>query len=189
MFRHLWDFALSVIQHWVALVTGCFVIAAIVVWERYRKKPIAGWLFWTVIGVFLVSACFLAWQDERLKVEHLTSNRISLTPKEIIAVFEGRTTIQGDELASIYLGKWTDYSGTINDIGSMNFGLSAGTYVSFKKDNFTDPLIMARGSSAKWNKQLSMLRSGDKIKVGGHISKIYKDGLWLDDGEIIELPH
>ncbi len=187
MFRHVLDFALSVAHHWEILVAGTVLSAAVAVWERYHKKPIAGWLFRSVIVASLVIAFFLAWQDERLKVEHFTTNRTLLTPKELVAVFVGRTTGQGNELARVYIGKWIEVAGTISDISPFGFGMfTQESFITLQTPN--EPTIFVRFGH-EWNSKLSVLRAGEKIKVYGQISDIYNSGIWLSNGEITELPH
>jgi hypothetical protein len=185
MFLHIYEFLLSVIHHWDVLVAGTVLSAAVGVWERLQKRPIANWLFRSVIIGALVTASYFAWLDERLRIEHLTSNRISLTPAQLSAVYTGRTTSQGKELASVYIGKWTEISGVISDIGP--FGESGKSFVSLKRET-KDPYIFVLFES-EWNKKLAALKTGEPLKVSGQIHEIQQSSLWLYNGEILELPH
>jgi hypothetical protein len=61
------------------------------------------------MAVALFIASFMAWSDERAKFDKLDEKlkalniqleRVTLSPEDLVRIFDGRTTAQGDELAS-----------------------------------------------------------------------------------------
>jgi hypothetical protein len=58
------SFVTAVADHWVTLVTGGLIIAALAVWERVRRQiPLKAYAV-ILVGAFFV-ACYQAWSDER----------------------------------------------------------------------------------------------------------------------------
>lgn len=185
MLKHLWDFALALISQWAALVTGGIVVAVIAFVERIRKKPIAGKLFWAAIIASFFFASFLAWRDERVRVESLHLDRLTLKPIDLANTVRGLTTSQSQKLARVYIGKWIEASGQISDIRT-DVGMSVDRAGVTLKDD-SGPVIAAVFVK-KWTEPISVLRAGERIRLIGQISKIETNWIWLEDCELLEVP-
>ena len=70
--RELGSFMKGVIGHWGILVTSNAVVGAIAIYEHYHGKIIPTLLLQITVYLSLFLAFFLAWRDERRKVEVLT---------------------------------------------------------------------------------------------------------------------
>jgi hypothetical protein len=80
MFHELADYIWALKEHWVSLVTGGGVIAALTMLERKWKQ--INWTRWRwLTWFFLLWATFLAWSDERERADaanaHLTATESS----------------------------------------------------------------------------------------------------------------
>lgn len=188
MLRHIWDFLSAVIANWVALAGG--IIGVLIgLLERHNKKPFIGRPFWCAMAFALLISCFWAWRDERLQVEALHLDKISLTPKELVQIFNERTTAQGENLAAVYTGKWIEVSGTISDVKFWPNGLfwkRAGVTLMNNDDPKNNPVVGATFVE-KWTEPFSALRVGEKIRALGQIRKIEKGWVWLEDCELMEI--
>jgi hypothetical protein len=74
----LWLFLCAVASHWVVLMTGGVITAALTAFQYWREKPFS-WRFhkW-VIGMFMAVACFLAWRDEYERAQQLLGAKADL---------------------------------------------------------------------------------------------------------------
>jgi putative nucleic acid binding protein len=181
LWEHIGGFIHAVCQHWWILLMGA-VSGGLSLWEKWREKPIPRRVFVAGLGIAFTVACFLAWQDERLIIEKLHLDRISLSPSELIRVFDGRTTAQGDELASVYLGKWIEISGVISDISTYR-GFKSTTASVFLTD--TKPYIFLLFEE-QWLNRLKALQAGDKIKAFGQIQSVDRASIRIENSEIVE---
>ena len=69
--RELAVFISASVRHWGVLVTGGVLVASVVVYEHVTGRAISGSFFWGAIGASLFAAFFLAWRDERRKLQIL----------------------------------------------------------------------------------------------------------------------
>lgn len=193
---HVWDFIVVVVYNWVALVGG-IVGMGIGFYERYKKRRFIGWRFRAVLGIALFVAAFLAWRDERLKIESLHLDRTTQTPTQLTQIYSGRTTTQGATLAAIYIGKWMEVSGQITDIQAFQtrwFLLpTISYYMSILDDNpdNTDWMLpkVSGTFDPKWSETLSVLKPKERITILGKISEVREHGVDLIDCRITALPH
>lgn len=186
MLLHLWEFIGSVSRHWVTLLSGLIVIVISLI-ERKRGKQFTGWPVWSAVLVLFFFACFQAWQDERVKAEGSTGlNLLSITPQEVVGVFTGRTTEQGQSLAKVYIGKWLQVSGAIQDI-QLDKDLFGRTSHTIWLAGY-EPAIFTKFGK-KWDNQISALSAGDNITVVGQIENIAHNDIWLSNCQLKDIPH
>jgi hypothetical protein len=62
------QFLRAIGKRWAALLTGGILIAVLSQWDRLGGSPVPHWVWWTVTGITLVWACFLAWREQFLRV-------------------------------------------------------------------------------------------------------------------------
>lgn len=53
---------------WVTLLTGGVLIAVLSQWERLGGPAVVHWVWWSVTGITLLWACFLAWREQFRRV-------------------------------------------------------------------------------------------------------------------------
>jgi hypothetical protein len=109
------------------------------------------------------------------------------TPREIVSVFEGKTTAQGETLAKIYKGKWLKVSGHVSDIMIHNDPLLwyMAVIVSLSY-NAPEPSIGMRFNRT-WRRQFSALQKGDVITAVGKIREVARYYIQLKGCELIQI--
>lgn len=190
--HHVGQYLSAIIHGWVALVSGLASIILLVLvafwgddWPflKDNKKTFV----WTAF-ICLVVAGFSAWRKERQRWErHDGLAALSITPKEMVRVYKGRTTVHGERLAKNYVGKWMRVGGTIHDVNvSTNWmdSLWAGTV--FLGWNLTQPMVVLN-FTRRWVHTLSALRKGDSINVIGRVRKVDNSTVWLERCELLEI--
>lgn len=191
MLRDLARFTIAVARHWGILVTGGFIVGLIALVERVSGKAISGWPLWLALGMSLFLASFLAWRDERQvistlnktledlneTIKKLQQDTISLTPEDLIKPYDGRTTIQGQKLASTYVGKWITVSGSVDDVES-NYGTLR---IRLERRNPMVDLTFDEQSKDS----VSVLRKGDTITARCEIQSIGRGFISLKNCELI----
>lgn len=171
---------------WVSLmsgVAGVVLLVLLVFWgDQYTYLKDNKKTFVWMAFICLIVAGFSAWRKERQRWERLAGSTVcSLTPEELVKVFDGRTTAQGDALAKNYIGKWIKVSGSIDDVTTAS--RRRVTNVNLETDAPYIILIF-RGKAAD---SLSMLRKGDIISVFGRIDLIARDAVRLESCELLEI--
>ena len=101
------------------------------------------------------------------------------SPRELLALFEGRTILQGDRLMEPYKGLWisvvAETSMIVPDTSGITVVLMSG------KD-----LVNARFDN-RWRTALSRVNKGDQIKIRGKIAAVQNgQQLYLLDSELTE---
>ncbi|OLE52218.1 MAG: hypothetical protein AUG51_19125 [Acidobacteria bacterium 13_1_20CM_3_53_8] len=192
LLRHVGQYLSTILHGWVSLVSGIagiVLLVLVIFWEdKYAFLRDNKATFVWMAFICLMVAGFSAWRKERQKWEQLGGlATLSATPKEIVSVFKGRTTAQGEKLAKNYVGKWMRVSGPIQD-------------VEVETDPFL-PLSVARVNlrtglgeagiflrfSRKWVDSLSVLRNGDTISVFGQIKYVARNHISLKKYELLEI--
>ncbi len=182
---HIRQYLDAIIRGWVSLVSGSVgvVLLVLVVFfsDRYTVLRDNKTTFVWAAFVCLLIAGFAAWRKERVRWEQVTGEGLAKTllpstPDELVKVFEGRTTVQGEQLAKAYEGKWMELSGVVGDVKEDEVDLerrgSAGVYLEFDK---------------KWRNTLAALRRGDPIKVQGQIRYVYTNHMRLHHCELMDV--
>lgn len=193
MFRHhIWEFVLAVWNHSIVLLAGVISLA-IGIFERIRKKAITGRVL-TIIGVIvLFVACFLAWQDERVKIERL--DVLSVEPYDLVSLYKYRTESQGKALTQTYIDKWIEVSGSVAEVRVPQehwFGtagqLSVNT-MSSKPNHPADAVATVNldFTNKKSIRALQALSQGEKIQARGQVKKIGREVVDLENCEILEV--
>lgn len=187
-FNHIGLYLRAILGGWVSLLSGIagvvLLVLTVFLSDRFAVLRDNKTTFvWAAIVCVLVAG-FAAWREERLQLEKLTgeSNRVMLsaTPDELIKVFDGRTTAQGERLAQAYAGKWLQVRGVVSDVQSDSGG--GEKIVSKVGDGVTAVLYFHK----KWRDVLSALRKGDTVTVLGQIQYVYTNHIALINCDLIE---
>jgi hypothetical protein len=87
---------------------------------------------------------------------------VNVSPSYLLSLYENVTTLQGDELAAAYIGKWMPVTGRVHDI----FGLSnAVTAQIFDHDE----KFISASFSAEESEKVSHIAHGETITIRGEI--------------------
>jgi hypothetical protein len=179
LLHHLWQYLSAIYEGWVSLVGGIAGIVLLILvvflgddyaFLRDNKKTFV----WTAF-ICLVIAGFSAWRTERQKWERLGGlTALTKTPKELVSVFNQRTSTQGTKLSKHYIGKWLKVSGPLRDVESGTDRRTRRFVMTTLEGAMTDdePLITMRFTKRKWEDLLSALSRGDTITVLGQIDTI-----------------
>jgi hypothetical protein len=189
--RYLVGFLAAVLRQWGVIVTGGVIVGVVALYEHFSGRSLAGWPLKIAIGLSLFVAVFFAWRKERQQWERIGGLApLSATPRELMSVYDGRTTTQGEKLAKAYKGKWLKIEGTIYD--AVEYGLPMALIGSSVIVTLTGtpsyglpPVFLRFG--IKWRSPLSVLTSRDTIVVLGQIEKVEKHNIWLQRCELLEV--
>jgi hypothetical protein len=103
------------------------------------------------------------------------------TPRELLALYEGRTPLQADSLMEPYKGLWIEVEGEVGTILGNSSGLVA---VVFSGNEPIKNIIECR-FSGQWITALSRYNKGEKISAHGKISSSQNGSqLYLEQCEI-----
>lgn len=154
-------------RYWIGAAAVCYVIASFQAWKRERHTI-------TTLKV----------EIERLtqSVEGLAQaeGATSLTPEQLVGIFKGRTSLQGEKLASTYTDKWMILSGTVHDISQRHEGIGIVFHV-------TQPWITIMMHFGKeFIEPISALSKGDKVTVRGQIRKIEATLVSLENCQLVK---
>ena len=100
------------------------------------------------------------------------------TVDEILREFEGRTTMQAERIVQQYLDKWMIVDNIIDDI------VEADTLILVYVGGRSWGRILMMFEKSRWQGQLEVLTTGDRIKGKGRISEIEIHRLTLTDCEL-----
>src|ERR1700730_14374080 len=64
MVHDIWEFLTNIASHWVALVTGGFIIAAIELWKHKAQRNVSSKSMLRFYVLFVVVSVFQAWQGQ-----------------------------------------------------------------------------------------------------------------------------
>lgn len=166
----LWLFLRAVAHHWATLVTGGFVMALVLVAERWTDKNVPGWSFWLLIGAFLAWAFFLAWRDEHRRRVAAEAKAVDLQ-----AELDRERALRRPQL-----------SGSIDRMGlgeSAQFG--AGAFLILSIRNNGAPSIVETWSVTVKTHQRGMLR-GQLLATPGTFTLGQGPGAWqLNQADLI----
>jgi hypothetical protein len=120
---------------------------------------------------------------EESRAESEKPNVIDVTPKYLVGLFRGQTSIQGQRLADIYLGKWMTVSGRLGDVDV--FG-SAGAQVVFQT-GISDVVVYMWFEDEEYvDERIAVLKKGDRISVLGKIDRIRSIDVQLKECRLID---
>ncbi len=60
------SFLLTVLNHWVALMSGGIILVMLTLWERHSSRNVPSWFFWGIVVLMIFLAFYLAWRDKHL---------------------------------------------------------------------------------------------------------------------------
>jgi hypothetical protein len=105
--------------------------------------------------------------------ERIFTNR---TVRELLSLYEGHTSIQGDELMKPFIGMWIKVTGIVSEINPLPGGYLA--VLSVKGD------AVGAKFDEKWAKELKRTFRGDTIKLQGKIRIREPIALYIEDCEL-----
>jgi len=154
-------------RYWIGAAVVCYVIASFQAWKRERQTI-------TKLQGEIGSL--------RQGVEGLTQaeGATSLTPEQIVGVYKDRTTLQGEKLASTYVGKWMTVSGVVEDISRQGSELVV-TFFSGQS-----PVLIMMQFAKDLVEPVSALSRGDTVAVRGKIQRIQPRLLLLESCELVK---
>lgn len=107
---------------------------------------------------------------------------VDATPEYLMGLFEGHTDIQGQRLATAYIGKWLRVSGKLHDILSSR-PTSALVTFEHKPHKLTDLYMYFDGTNSV--ERISTIRPGTAIAVIGKINRINRITVELQNCELV----
>jgi hypothetical protein len=87
---------------------------------------------------------------------------VDVSPSYLIGLYKNKTTVQGDDLAAAYIGKWMPVTGRVGDIFGKPDALYAQIY-----DN--DEIFISAAFSAQESEKVSHIALGETITIQGKI--------------------
>jgi len=102
------------------------------------------------------------------------------TPRELAAMFDGLTDLEGQRRIEPYLGKWMTVTGQLEELATSSSG-SEWLLLTFS--GWDDPVVMFFVS--EWKDRLSVLTIGTPITVSGRVSKVGRKRVVLDPCELV----
>jgi hypothetical protein len=113
-----------------------------------------------------------------------------VTPEYLFGLYEGKTDMQAQKAADLFLGKWMPISGPLRNIGAWH---EAGSYCQVTVELGDAPIFFMKSlylyfRDKRWVDRLSVLAAGDLISVHGRIDRISRFEIQLQDCEL-EDPH
>jgi hypothetical protein len=186
---YLKQYLATIWADWVARMSSIVGLIFVVVALAVRLTEVAQARYWLVAAtVCYAISSFRAWRTEKQGNDKLQKiidslNQVpestSLTPKELVRVFEGRTTLQGKKLAEAYVGKWITMAGLVSDVTLT--GPQVG--VTFKGS----PSVNAYFTAKEWGDPISVLQQGNSITIRGRVDRVSQYGVGLEDCELIRV--
>ena len=104
---------------------------------------------------------------------------VTIHPEHLMAFYDDRTSVQGDQLAQNYIGKWMKVSGAIGNASVK--GRSILAVIGLQ--NMRHIMLMF---DEKWRERVSLMISGQKIAVIGEIREIGDANVILHHCELID---
>ena len=116
--------------------------------------------------------------EEKEKSEPEEKLVINVTAEHMIGIYKGRTTIQADALAAMYLGKWVTISGTVANVYKTRSGyrmiiFAAGDYDKLVTFDFGE------------NAHVAYFTRDSQITVHGRIERIGSMGIDMEQCELV----
>lgn len=110
-----------------------------------------------------------------------------MTPEALIGVYKGHTAVQGQKLASSFVGHWINLNGFVYDVYSPIDG-TRSLMISTAEEPGGALKVDGRvrlSFNSEWFSRLDIMRPGQPISVTGEIEKIESHAVWLINCEII----
>lgn len=103
---------------------------------------------------------------------------VTVAPEYLMAFYDDRTSIQGDQLAKNYIGKWIRVSGEV--------GNATSKWIILVTLRLTDHKHITLTFDDSWMERVSLFISGQKITTIGEISQISDTSIVLSHCEVVE---
>jgi len=101
------------------------------------------------------------------------------SPEDIVALYDGKTAVQGNAAFSLYRGQWMQVDGTVFDVGPRPSGRGV---------NLTRPgrriIVLAVFPDSSFWPDLDVLEVGELIRVEGRLTSADQLGITLDDCQL-----
>lgn len=127
-----------------------------------------------VLTVALLAAgCVFYFFDFRARPDRRVF--LQVTPEQVRQIYDGRTTLQGEKAAEIYVGKWMKVSGTVRDVVALK-----RSRAMWLKERNTPVLIFNSKLS-----RLDVIHKGDAVTVVGRVFGVSKELIQLNKCELV----
>jgi hypothetical protein len=80
---NLWGFLRALGHHWITLMSGGVITVAVALVERLTRQNVPTWVYVSILVLFALCACYLAWRDVKRKENEAVSRLKSLTRHKI----------------------------------------------------------------------------------------------------------
>jgi hypothetical protein len=164
-------------REWKVLLTGGSLIAILALWSMGTGKSIQQSVNWLVIGTTLLLAGFFAWRREWIQNGR---GLVNVTVDELMATFEGRTSVQATTLVRPYVGKHIRVSGTLKQVSKLRFG-SHFVYLDLGQHHVTIKMLGQAG------RHCALLSKGTKVTVIGRIKEVSVLSVYLSARDIVSI--
>jgi len=139
---YLKQYFIAIWADWVSRMSTIASVLFIFLALVFRLTEIGQARYWIAAALVAYAiASFSTWRKERIAKEQRdkvieglekATDSVSLSPSQLIKLYEGRTTIQGEKLAAVYEGKWITVSGKVRDVEKHYLG---GARILLDQDN------------------------------------------------------
>lgn len=104
---------------------------------------------------------------------------VDVDPTYLMAFYENRTSVQGDQLAQNYIGKWIKISGNVG-----NASAKWGSIIATVRLPGIGHILLC--FDPKWKERVSLLMSGQNVTAIGEIMQVAEDSITLEHCELID---
>ena len=104
---------------------------------------------------------------------------VTVDPEYLMGFYEGRTSVQGDQLAQNYIGKWVRVSGEVGNASVKGSSILA----VLRLPNIRHIMLLFEED---WKERVSLLIGGQKITAIGEIQQINDNHVVLEHCEVID---
>jgi hypothetical protein len=100
---------------------------------------------------------------------------------------DGNTQAQMSTMASAYIGKWLNISGSVDEVVDQHIPATGGEFlVAILVDDPKRQIVSILGFDGRWAERLSILRRGYRIKASGKLKSVASGGLALEQCELLD---
>jgi hypothetical protein len=170
--RDFTSFLAALWREWKVLLSGGGIIAVLSLWNLAGWKPIPHDINWLILGMTFVLAAFAAWRREWIDAG---KGFVTVSPAELIKLYESGTSALGEVLVTPYIGKRMRVTGKVYDVQNNGFG--SMSHVSLTGDQF----FLALWIPSRKMEPFMLLPKGATITVAARISSVYASGIRMRD--------
>jgi hypothetical protein len=108
-------------------------------------------------------------------------NVLDVPLDQLTKLYEDHTSIQADQLAKPYLGKWLEVEGAVSEARAL--AKEGETIVVLR---VTEDLFVVASFRPEWAGRVAMLNKDSRVTLVGKIQRFDKDSIMLADSEVVQ---